>query len=447
MKKWLVVFNCFCALFSVFAEEISWTGADATNPYLWSSPANWSTGAVPTENDDVFVFDANLVTNNTLTAVHNLVIKNSKIVLAKKGITSRWSINGKLELKEGSVITCALSTYKVTNPTIYPINITVNGADGIYIDSTSQITTSALGFEKNGNGSPSNGYVGAAYGGMGGHLLNYGVATLWTNSDCYGDIRQPGDLGSAGIWSNAESGGLITLFAPNGNITLDGVLSSDGRVKGYTGPGSGGSVLVSAKNLLGSGTVSALGGDYVSGPEAGGSGRIAIYQTEGAKWNEAIKLRCYPFHTNANRISSGPGTIYIENAGDNGEGELIVDSNNFISRDTFTDMKGVLKDLVPYLACRIANNVTGIDVPFKKLTIKNKARFTVVPGKTIYIRKLDATTAAAIRANIYIGNGPEDPRKTEVTSLYDTDVCSALGGTSYGDIYILKKYGLSVQVR
>lgn len=421
--------------YALFADTIIWTGADETNPNDWHTAANWSPATIPSENDDAMITNAPnvVISDNATFAVNNLTLSNSTVVLSKSGISSVYTIAGNLVLKDGSVI-----KNKVCTSTKYAVNLLVNGLSGISIDSTSKITSTACGNPiKMGDAFSASGYVGSAYGGRGGNVYQskYGK---YTTKKCYGSIREPFSLGSGPQWDSAgNSGGIVKLIVPNGNIEINGEVSSCGEQKMGTGSASGGSVWISAKAVIGTGVIDARGGQYKSYNTAGGAGRIAVYQTAAEQTNDSLTYNCSSIRT-----SSGSGSIYIENAKDCGVGEFIVDA---MGTETRAEYGGV--DLTPYLGCRIDSTVTGIDAPFKKITVKNRARFIVAPNVAVYTHKIDTATAASIRANIYKGNGPSDSARELVTEQYNTETCSASGGDSFGDVYILQNYGFSIIIR
>lgn len=106
-------------------------------------------------------------------------------------------------------------------------------------------------------------YYGGAYGGRG----------SWRKNDTYGSTNCPLDLGSGG--GAAPGGGAIHLVVSD-TLDIKGKISSNGgNLYDCLGAGSGGSIFIVTKKLVGTGIISANGGD---GDEiGGGGGRIAIY--------------------------------------------------------------------------------------------------------------------------------------------------------------------------
>lgn len=94
--------------------------------------------------------------------------------------------------------------------------------------------------------------------------------------------QNPGSGGGAGLASisgGSEGGGAIRLSV-GGTLMVDGSLSANGNagLQDDSGGGAGGSIWVTAREVAGSGVISASGGDGdLYGGGGGGGGRIAIY--------------------------------------------------------------------------------------------------------------------------------------------------------------------------
>ncbi len=184
---------------------------------------------------------------------------------------------GGVQILSNSVVTHALSLEE---------GLTIQ-AQSMLIDTNSSIDVSSRGYrggQRDGNGLneglTTNNTVGSgvrsggSYGGLGG--VNGG-----TPNPLYGTATNPVYLGSGGssrsdnFSSGGNGGGRITLQI-SGALTLNGnILANGGPGGGFNaGGGSGGSVLIQAGNLSGSGLVRANGGGTEVG---GGGGRVAIY--------------------------------------------------------------------------------------------------------------------------------------------------------------------------
>lgn len=80
------------------------------------------------------------------------------------------------------------------------------------------------------------------------------------------------------IFPYCLSGGGALWWQVGKHIHLDGLISSKGTSgSGYSGAGSGGSVLVETTNITGHGEINVNGGDSSSLGGAGAGGRIGIH--------------------------------------------------------------------------------------------------------------------------------------------------------------------------
>ena len=135
------------------------------------------------------------------------------------------------------------------------------------------------------------GGAGGGYGGAGGSTGGggiggdaYGFLALpidFTNPDVTMNFGSGGGTGESDIYTGGAGGGAIYL-AVIGTLSINGQLTASGSNVTCGGAGAGGSLLVRAGMLTGSGTISANGGgssSYYSIPAGGGGGggRIALY--------------------------------------------------------------------------------------------------------------------------------------------------------------------------
>ena len=121
------------------------------------------------------------------------------------------------------------------------------------------------------------GQQGAAHGGAGGIKYRGNMERLAP----YGDETLPLTFGSGGICVPSSSGGRISITATN-RIFVDGRIEENAQdwATGEGAMGSGGSILLSAPTILGSGAIRAEGGSCIGASSfctAGGGGRIALY--------------------------------------------------------------------------------------------------------------------------------------------------------------------------
>jgi hypothetical protein len=164
----------------------------------------------------------------------------------------------------------------------------------LVVESGAWITADARGYL----GATDRGHAGAGPGG-GGNAGDYGRAggagyggwgqsvpgiPLGRGGPSYGSAFMPKELGSGGgggnaDWARGGQGGGAIHLAIAGVVELNGLVSANGSDGSRNfGGASGGSVLIEAQTLRGSGAVEAKGGS--GGPEGGASGaggRVAIY--------------------------------------------------------------------------------------------------------------------------------------------------------------------------
>jgi hypothetical protein len=287
-------------------------------------------------------FDTNtVITGNQtftggITTPGNLTLNGGNVTVA-----GAVNVTGTLSLTNGSVLT----QYGATTTAQYALNVT---AASVSIDSTSKIDVSGKGYlggYQGGNstntgmtfGNTTTGgstqYTGGSYGGLGG-ISNYGGTVNAT----YGNMQQPGEVGSGGGGSGApggDGGGLVKLTT--GTLSLYGSILANGGVASM-GCGSGGGILINAGTLSGSGTISASGGSaptYTS-YGSGGGGRIAVYY--GTNTLPTANIVASGGQSGNGSVSSrngGAGTIYMKDNAKT-DGDVIVNNGGIATSSTTT---------------------------------------------------------------------------------------------------------------
>ncbi|KXK25728.1 MAG: hypothetical protein TR69_WS6001001534 [candidate division WS6 bacterium OLB20] len=168
----------------------------------------------------------------------------------------------------------------------------------------------------------------------------------------YGDFRYPLHLGSGG--GTASGGGAIRLIIDDGSST--GTLLNNGTIaangSGTDGnaldPGAGGSILVEADIVGGSGSYTAIGGSGGNGGTAGSGGRIAVHTNfNGDSDNGIAPLDLVTFSRfNAaggrgqyGSFWGGPGTVYVEVGSEynEGYGDLYISNSSQYSNGGYAD--------------------------------------------------------------------------------------------------------------
>lgn len=172
---------------------------------------------------------------------------------------------------DGGAVSCP--EFRLTNGVAVGGRLDLEIEANLTVHAKGRIHADGKGFpERSGPGAPPEASVlaGAGHGGWGGiaRIGDLGGAP-------YGSMTFPIELGSGGGAADAFGGGAVHLQV-GGILRLDGVLAADGGGTGVGG--AGGSLLVEANTLSGSGAMSARGGNsnrsHATG--AGGGGRIAV---------------------------------------------------------------------------------------------------------------------------------------------------------------------------
>lgn len=162
--------------------------------------------------------------------------------------------------------------------------------DSLTISATGSIDVSGRGYYQD-FGPGAGGCAGAAcsgggYGGEGGKGGDF-FTTVASGGGAYGltdivsEISNPTSIGSGGgseFGDGGQGGGAISLNVTN-RITIDGTVKADGETPASgqdRGGGSGGAVKITAGEIDGLGTVSAIGGNGTNHGGGGGGGRVLL---------------------------------------------------------------------------------------------------------------------------------------------------------------------------
>ncbi|MBP9864125.1 hypothetical protein KBC54_01590, partial [Patescibacteria group bacterium] len=335
---------------------VTWDG-DASDG-LWSSATNWSDDAVPDENKNVVVdLDAgvtvtasgsivfnNLTLGGTASASNTLVLTGStsgtNITIDNNGTlqqnsSSTNTIVGALTVKSGGLLTHTANTtahdYSVN---FLAANIDVQLGGIVNVDGKGYRGGNSA-WDWNGSG-PGGGRGANQYGASGGaHAGNGGAGTSWPLTDAYCDAANPMTLGSGGgVDGGGETGGngggLIVLHTQSGgSLTINGVISANGRASGstdvnssYNGGGAGGGINLSAGTLTGTpAQVTAKGGTGSNVSGGGGGGCIALLYTS----SNTIDLSgVYTYGGSAGYQRGGAGEVFVQDTDSGVDGNLYV---------------------------------------------------------------------------------------------------------------------------
>ena len=177
-----------------------------------------------------------------------------------------------------------------------PLSLFIDGSLALASGASINLNGKGYGYEQ-GPGAPAAYRAGASYGGVG-----------WGNTatSTYGDADNPTDLGSGARY---PGGGALSLTV-SGTVTNDGTVSANSQ---WTG--SGGSILVHAHSIEGSGLFSADGGilDLASLTQPGGGGRIALYSnTATSSFAGTIEANGGCAWSYGTRYCAGNGTVVLK---------------------------------------------------------------------------------------------------------------------------------------
>ena len=299
----------------------------------WSNPANWSTGIVPSENDDVFIAPPSgtvTVTADVAVNVKSLTLGGTDAVLTFKS-THPVTISGDFTLLDDTTATLSSKNTPNTiggnvlmksgskmnhadNTETYAYRLYVVVGGNMTIEEGASIPLSGLGFDtyygpidnQKNEGGNSNG---------GGH-----GSTIRYNSKyvpCNDSIFEPILPGTGGA-----SGGAGTVYLDiAGNLIVNGEINAASH-RGTNSSGAGGSICLKVGTLMGTGKITAATATSTKKNSwKGGAGRIAIYQRIATDWSASEHVRVTT--KNSTPDGSHGGTIYKELPQDGNHGGII----------------------------------------------------------------------------------------------------------------------------
>lgn len=281
----------------------------------WSTASNWSGGVLPAEGGAVSIAGGVTVTVDcqtpelaslTVSGEGTTLVFDDGALAAPDALVAEVRA-ADVQILEGAVVTHARNTMQVADYLasgewkmnarvhISCSNLTVDADSAIDVDGKGFYQTDTSNDEYGGPG-PGGGNVNAktargaaGHGGYGSGTHLHDVAEPYVAGMPYGSFRTPVWCGSAGDRGSDVSklgfpGGGAVRIAATGTVTVDGRISANSvAVDGTDGSrygGSGGSIWISSKTVVGSGTLSADGGlgssTGSSNAYTGGGGRIAV---------------------------------------------------------------------------------------------------------------------------------------------------------------------------
>lgn len=250
------------------------------------------------------------------------------------------SVGGDLTLARASAMKHMPATFDTA------FRLFLNAGGTLTVDSTSRIDVSGCGYcggylnndgQTVGNTPGSTFKSGASHGGAG---VDYNSS--YRSCAMYGNFYYPRELGSGGgvgsqygypyqtNLAGGAGGGAVWIRASR--FHCDGYVAADGaQGRWYAGSGSGGSVLVEADSMSGSGAFSAIGGSELVSRDIrpGGGGRIAVHAYY---LSDSLTMT-----TKGGGEGAGAGTVYLRDA-TRPAGVLLVDNDGFAAGDSSTSL-------------------------------------------------------------------------------------------------------------
>lgn len=274
--------------YDVPTDRHVWIASSSGNA---STASNWSTGTVPGPNDDIYLehfTSANMTWDaganglpdtvkswtqtSSYTGIVTFLTAYTNVVGAtftNFTVTGDAMINGgtwthpqSINRTSGSILTIN----QMRTNRIYRLCATIGG--NFTLGSSGRIDVSGKGYYHNAGGV----YVNPSHGG-----LFVGGSTV----PAYGNPKYPEDIGFAACIgtdsaSKRAAGGGAILLQVGGTATINGTLTADGGINGL-GVGAGGSVLLQAHAVTGTGSILSEGPAATSTTSTSGvGGRIAV---------------------------------------------------------------------------------------------------------------------------------------------------------------------------
>ncbi len=313
------------------ATDANYWIASEVSDGLASTAANWSQG-VPTSASKILLSDLSQIAMRWNAGVNGLSdtvasweqdagYTNIVTIPTLKGTAfTAFKVTGDVSLQGGM--------WRHTRD----LSSTDKAAVGLFLQVGGNLTTGAgftfdgFGYgygSQKGPGGKAGQYTGISHGGEGGSRDG--------TESCNDSYLLPNDLGSSATIQESSSnveklagGGLFNIQVA-GVFLHDGVLTVNANGAGSYCSHSGGSIYITAQQLLGTGRISANGGGQSSNYGSGGGGRIAI--VTGAQSFEALTNGFTGTLTAVSQKSSGGsdpartvfggnGTIYVASSGE-----------------------------------------------------------------------------------------------------------------------------------
>lgn len=355
MYRCLYLFGLFVLIpfSSLIAADKYWTGAAGANASTagsWCDDAELTvvSTAAPTNGDDIHLtrgtaamtWDLNIYVNSWEQDGYTGTVT---FMTGKKNGTSS-TINGYTEdngetriLKvTGDIVFNSGKWGGTAQPSLDSAKTAWKNGQGVYrliVEAGGNVTIGAgatVNFKGRGFGARSG--PGAITANNSGCATHGGCGSKFntSNSNCYGDVREPITIGSS---ANKLGGGAVRIKC-DGAFVLNGTIDVSGNDDGSYHMGAGGSIYITAASISGSGLMNANGGagTATSHDEGGGGGRISVILTGSGStfdgWSGTMKAKLGKKNGSSGSDEGSGGTIYMETPADGeGHGVLKIDSS------------------------------------------------------------------------------------------------------------------------
>ena len=391
MKKLMAIVVVLVAV-GLWAADVTWTGADATDSTDWFAPDNWSGAAVPAAGDSVTIGSgASVVLSASTPALASISVAGTLTFTNWTTCLSATTVT----IPSGGIVTCAgpFTDADMSNRVwIACADFTVSTGGKVDVTDKGYGKPTTVPIDAGaawGPGKAETSTYGGAHGG-------YGGGGWAGDGTIYGSIDEPTTPGSTGKTKNGANhnakgipaGGVVRIDA-SGIVTINGAITANGHISGSannSGAGSGGSILIYANKIVANGgSIMANGGDayYVSGSSnltyPAGGGRIALhYDTSVQTAADLVSLsvsavggrlsydfgKIYPIAQSDYSGSADIGTIWFSDAkplkflGASLTGQIYLGSGASYACDSIAMTSGWVRFAQEGFALTVTNDVT-----------------------------------------------------------------------------------------
>ncbi|NUN15951.1 MAG: hypothetical protein HUU55_20180, partial [Myxococcales bacterium] len=290
---------------------------------------NQSTIALGSLHADSVLVNGGTVTVGTATADANVTLDGGAIFEVTQD--NMW-IDGTLLLTGNSTLRhTATTATQVYRAVVDAGNVTIGAGSAIDVSSRGYVATRSF---QNTTTLGSQGNSGGSHGGLGAAGSQAKVV-----GTTYDNLWAPDEPGGGG--GNSQGGGVVQLTV-SGNLTINGAIRANGAY-GTAGGGAGGSILITAKNVDGTGILEAKGGAGETccgyGAAGGGGGRLALYyQSLQGGFGPATLLSRLDVRGGTGWANAAAGTVFLKGPSQTW-GDLIVD-NEGVEAAVMTQLVG-----------------------------------------------------------------------------------------------------------